>query len=148
MLGPFVDDAVFRISCADRSRDALLPRAKAALLDVLDHAAWPYEAINKARQIERPTPNGELFTILFNHLPVAAPAADEAAHARVLFLPRELASKYHVNVRLREGASWRLDVKFRADLYSDDYVGALLHRIVSTALTLADAHDHASSIAR
>jgi acyl transferase domain-containing protein len=136
MLGPFVEDAVCRVTF-DRVRDfdEAVHRTKAALGAVLDRP-YPYEQLNAAAQRRRPTANGDMFTILVNNVPAIGESAGGEV-GKPIASPRPEMSKYYVNLRLRERDTLALDAKYRADKYSEAFMQEFLQTVVSSAAQIA-----------
>jgi polyketide synthase PksJ len=132
MLGPFVEDSACRIRLRSGGSQSLLEAAGEALAAVLDHSRCPYDHVNARIQAQAPTPNGELFTIMLNDLPSTASVSGNA-DARFFALPRVLASKYHINIRLRHGDRLQVDAKFRSDRYSESVIRSFLERVLAIA---------------
>jgi len=141
MLGPFVEDAVYRYQRPPHaSLRQLLESTQGALASVLEHADYPYEQINAALQHKSPTPNGELFTILVNHVPAIVPVQNAPVMAHFVPLPRPAISKYYMNLRLRNHESLVLDAKFRSDRYSAAFVTTFLQSVVSAMQRLMSSY--------
>ena len=150
MLGPFVDDALLRIDRpAMEDPPRVLRATQEAVATLLDggglgdgdpraiRALGNYETLNTARQRNRPTPNGELFTVLVNPLPAIEPVQREPLRGRFHTLRRPMASKYHLNLRLHVGERLRFDVKYRSDRYDEPSLRTLFEQVVTTARRMA-----------
>jgi hypothetical protein len=130
MLGTFVEDASYRVVLPlDRDAETVIARTREALTAVIDHPNHPYDALNADVQRRQPTPNGELFTIMVNHLP-AVDLSSAAAGATFVPVARPDTSKYFVNLRLHEGERLTLDAKYRRDKYPEGLIPRLLHDMV------------------
>lgn len=136
MLGPFVEDAACRV-IFDHGQDLddVVQRTKDALAAVLDRP-YPYERLNAAAQRDRPTGNGDMFTILVNNVP-AITDADDLEMGTLITVPRPPLSKYDVNLRVRDQGAFTLDVKYRADKYSAAFMQEFLETVMSSAARIA-----------
>jgi non-ribosomal peptide synthetase component F len=136
MLGTFAEDVPFRLVLpSTRAADDVVAQTRAALTAVIDHPSYPYDALNAAIQQRRPTPNGELFTIMVNYLP-PIDLSRKSVGATFVPVPRPDTSKYFVNLRLHDGERLRLDAKNRRDKYSEALIRRLLHDTVDEARRL------------
>ncbi len=144
MLGPFVEDVACRIRAPQSSDEDVLAETGRVLTASLDRGGYPYDSLNKQLQLARPTPNGELFTILVNQLPPIASQLTASIPTQFSTLPRQLASKYFLNLRLRPGRGLQLDAKYRSDKYSAAFVEQFLRLIVSSAHSISRSQESES----
>jgi acyl transferase domain-containing protein len=136
MLGLFVEDVAYRVRLDDTcDHVATVAKTKDALKGILENP-YSYELLNASFQRQRPTPNSDLFTILVNNLPSIEVPADVRS-ARLVSLPRILATKYYINLRVRNEETLTLDAKYRADKYSEGFMGDFLKAVISSANEIA-----------
>ncbi|HET9011049.1 MAG TPA: condensation domain-containing protein, partial [Gemmatimonadaceae bacterium] len=138
MIGTFAEDAACRIRLSSRAPADIVADTRHALAAVVDHPFHPYDALNEEVQAQRPTPNGELFTIMVNYLPLIGLSCREMC-ATFVAVPRAATSKYDVNLRLLDGARLRFEAKYRRDRHTPGQIAAWLQDIADTALRFARA---------
>jgi hypothetical protein len=148
MLGTFAEDAACRVRLPSPLPADVVAQTKLALAAVVDHPFHPYEALNHEVQAWRPTPNGELFTIMVNYLPLIDLSCREMC-ATFVPVPRPATSKYDVNLRLLDGARLRFEAKYRRDRHTPGQIAAWLQEVADTAICFARALEgrHAAAAA-
>jgi acyl carrier protein len=135
MLGMFVEDMAYRVTLPDVNDLSDVTRRTAdALIAALEHPMYSYERLNLASQQQRPTPNGELFTLLVNWMP---PMAVPSAPVRFMTLPRHAGTRYDISLRLRDEGCLTLDAKYRSDKYSDECMHGFIRDVLRTADRIA-----------
>jgi acyl transferase domain-containing protein len=142
MLGCFLEKVVIRAAVvADAPFEQHLSACNDALLEALDHAMYPYEQLLTDLQQDNLAPDGELFNILVNYVPIIHGGARGEVSTRYFSLPRKVASKYHLNLRIRDdGDTITLDAKYRSDLYSEHLIYRLLRGCARIAERVLENH--------
>jgi non-ribosomal peptide synthetase component F len=137
MLGLFVEDVAYRVVVPDPNDAAeVTRRAAAALAGVLEHPMYPYERLNETCQQRRPTPNGELFSLIVNWLPPVT-VSSAAVRTRFMTMPRQSGTKHYLSLRLRDEGSLHVDAKYRTAMYSDEFVRTFVQDILRAADRMA-----------